>query len=530
VLALIGAAAGPSWSPQPLTDPIDIASPSTAIGGLDAARAEGLPLYPIGSFAVRSTDVTIGLNGETVRGILREPIGAGDNLPGMSFVHGAGTGLATEAFIAQGEAFASAGIVTLVPDKRLDTYSTWNRDYVTEAGDYLRSVDFLRDVDSVNPASVGVYGESEGTWIVPVMQVKDPKILWTVLVSAPVVPPRQQAAFAVDNYLRAIGVPGQVFRAIPRAVGMQLPGTLLDYADYNVTGWMQRQTAPILVVYGTADQSMPIIQGAQTIIADAATTGSQAPVTVRYYGGADHGIRLDASSDQARDAGGDVDARFLADVAAWVNGMPHTAGAAPQVAGAHPRQDFLASPVPQPRWWGNGDIVVGSVTAGLVLLVLGPLVWCAASMLRRVTSVGRGLLTVGVHSRLGAPIIAAKQWHMTSQYKPLLLSLGLCSVLTAVGLIVYLMAVATLAFGLEHNTLVISGGWLGVRVLGIITVVIGARLIERARAVRAARARGTSDDVVLSGWPAYLTLTTTLVGSLVLLLWLAYWGVFQLGI
>ena len=53
------------------------------------------------------------------------------------------------------------------------------------------------------------------------------------------------------------------------------------------------------------------------------------------------------------------------------------------IGGDQPQQLFLASPVPRPRWWGNGDIVVGTVLAGVGLLVIGPVVWGATAMLPR---------------------------------------------------------------------------------------------------------------------------------------------------
>lgn len=102
--------------------------------------------------------MTIRLDGATVGGILREPVDAGDDLPGVVFVHGAGTGLATEAFVDVAADLASAGVVTLVPDKRLDTYTTRHRDYEAMARDYERSVDLLRTRPGVDPDQVGLYG------------------------------------------------------------------------------------------------------------------------------------------------------------------------------------------------------------------------------------------------------------------------------------------------------------------------------------------------------------------------------------
>ncbi|QAY71938.1 alpha/beta hydrolase [Xylanimonas protaetiae] len=505
-LAILGALAGPAWDPVPLTDTITPTATSTAIGGTDAGVAAGR-VHPPGTFEVASTEVEIQLDGYRVSGLLREPVGAGDDLPGMVFIHGAGTGRWQDAFPEQAEQIASAGVVTLVPDKRLDTYTLWHRNYVSMAADYQHSVEWLRQVPGVDPDNVGLYAESEGTWIAPIMQAEDPRISFTVLASAPVVEPRRQAAFAVDNFLRNTNVPGGVFRAIPRTVGIQLPSGMLDYADFDVTPWLERQTSPVLVVYGTGDPSMPIVQGTRQIIADTAV-GGVAPVTVRFYDGANHGLRVD-----------DVVVPELSrDVAAWVQGLPETATAEPRIAGAQPEQLFLASSVPRPRWWGNGDIIIGSVIGGLALLLVGPLVWGATSLVRRLAAAGRGVPGARSTTRMARGV------------RPLLLALSVGSVATTVALIAYLMAVARLALNYEQDWLVVQGGWIGVRLLGVATVVALALLIGRARDLRDARRTGDAEAVFVAGWPARVTLWAALAGTASLLLWLAYWGVFQLGI
>lgn len=530
-LAVVGAVAGPQWDPVPVRDHLVPATTDTTIHGADPAAFEDGTIGQVGEFEVRETPVTIPLDGLEVGGLLRQPVDDQGQVlqdrPGIVYVHGAGTGLSTQAFKQSATEIASAGVVTLVPDKRLDTYTTRHRDYIAMAVDYQHSVDFLRATDGVDPARVGVYGESEGTWIVPVMQAEDPDIAFTILISAPVVPPREQAAFAVDNYLRNTGVPDQVFRAIPRAVGMQLPGGGFDYVDFDVRPWLERQTAPVLVVYGTADPSMPIEQGARQIIADTAVNGDDAPVTVRFYEGANHGINIPT------DEGLRLHPDFARDVATWVQGMPGTADSPPRIAGDAPNQLYLASSVPQPRWWGNGDIVLGGVLAGCGLLVLGPLVMGVHLLGRRL--VGRRSVTPGPRLAPGL--------------RPALLGLAAGSVATIVALVAYLILVARLALDYQRNDLVVQGGWIGVRLLGVATAVAGALVIERVADARAARraagaapaAEATADAAEAAnppvrafgyarGWSAYLAFWCVVVGSLALLTTLAYWGVYQLGI
>src|SRR5665648_1210221 len=190
---------GPGWDPVPLTETIAVATPDTTIGAIEGTD-------PVGTYEVATSVVT--------------------------------------------EALASAGIVAMVPNKRLDTYTTRVRSYVGMANDYLRSVELLRGLPGVDPDKGGVYGESEGAWIVPVMAADNPSVAFTGLVAAPVVPPRQQAAFAVVSYLRNTGVPVEVLRSVPRLVGMEFPGGGFDYMDFDAEAFQQRMRQPLLVVYG----------------------------------------------------------------------------------------------------------------------------------------------------------------------------------------------------------------------------------------------------------------------------------------
>jgi len=482
-LAVAGATMGPQWEPAPLTDPLTVEVSSTVIGGPADAT-------PVGTYDVATQVVQVQLDGAVVEAQVSEPVGAPDGLPGIVFLHGAGTGRFSKAFRTQARGLASAGIVTMVPDKRLDTYSNRHRDYEVMARDYARSVDVLRETPGVDPDRVGVYGESEGDWIVPVMTAQDPELAFAALISAPVVPPREQAGFAADSYLRHTGVPQGVFRAIPRAVGMAFPGGGFEYANFDVAPFQRRTTQPVFVAYGTDDASMPTVQGAQQIIADLAVAGND-QYTVRYYAGADHGIRVD----------GGVSPDFVRDLARWIDALPASATAEPRVAGGRPHQTFLAEPLPTPRLFGDADTVLVTVTGAGIWLLIGAGLWLLARLLRRD---GTGLAT-----GLSGPLFG----------------LALGAVLTVGALVWYLVAVARLALDYNQNPWVVQGGWIGVRLLGVASVVAGAVLVNRLGDLR-----GDSERRAVRGAPAGVTLGLVGVGSVVLLVTLAYWGVYQLGI
>lgn len=478
-LGVLGVVAGPGWDPVPMTETIEVATPDTRVGG-----AQGTD--PVGTYEVVRSVVTVDLVGHEVEAQLSEPVGADGLRPAVVFVHGAGTGRFDEAFRAQAEALASAGVVTMVPNKRLDTYTTRDRDYTAMANDYLRSLEVLRGLPGVDPERVGVYGESEGSWIVPVMAADNAAVDFVVLVAAPVVPPRQQAAFAVDSYLRNTGVPEDLLTVIPRVVGMDFPGGGFAYASFDVQPFQQRMRQPTFLAYGTGDAAMPTVQGALQLMRDLEAAGNPA-LTVRYYDGADHGIKVDRT----------LVPEFARDLATWIQGLPGTATAAPQVAGAEPYQRFAADPVERPRWYAEGDLLVAGLAAAMLALVVGPVLWAVRrARRRRAPSLADGVR---------APLVTMAAGCVT----------------TLLLLVVYLLVVANMAQNYRTNAVVVQGGWFAVRLLGLASVVAGVvlvyRIVDGRRRGVAAAARTVAGE-----W----TLASAVGGSSLLLLLLAYFGVF----
>lgn len=478
-LSVLGTASGPGWDPVPMTETIDVETSDTSVGRVAGAD-------PVGTYDVATSVVTVELAGTEVEAQISEPVGAEGPRPGVVFVHGAGTGLFEDAFVQQAHALASAGIVAMVPNKNLHTYSTRSRDYPAMASDYLRSVQLLRRLPGVDPDKVGVYGESEGSWVVPVMAADNPDVAFVVLVAAPVVPPRQQAAFAVDSYLRNTGVPVEVLRSIPRFVGMEFPGGGFEYGRFEVRPFQQRMRQPVLVVYGTGDAAMPTVQGALQLIDDLRTAGNP-DWTVRYYEGANHGIKVDD----------ELVPEFARDLVGWVQGLPGTGDAPPRVAGDEPYQRFLAAPVERPRWYAEGDLLVAGLAAAFLAVLVGPVLWAV----RR----ARGRRERALAPGLRGPLVA----------------MAAGAVLTLVLLVAYLLSVAYLAQNYRTSTLLVQGGWLTIRLLGIGTVVAGVVLVYRM--IDGRRLRAEPAARTLAGeW----TLATAVGGSVLLLLSLAYWGVF----
>lgn len=455
----------------------------------DTAVALTAPAARVGDHDVVSEFHQVALApGVSVTAQVRRPADVAGQLPAVVFLHGAGT--ATNAgFASQAEDLASAGVVTVVPDKRMDTYTTARRDYRAMAADYLRTVELARTLPYVDPARVGLYSESEGSYIAPVMAVADPAIAFVLLISAPIVPPRQQGAFATDSYLRNVRVPEQLYRIIPRALGAAMPFGALRYADFDPAPYQQRMHQPTMLVFGTDDASMPVVQGAKQLVADLARAGND-QWTIRYYDGANHGIRI----------GPDLTDGFTSDLAAWIHGLPGTATAEPRVAGAQPEQLHLAEPVASPRAFLSGNALLVTHAVPLGLLALGPLAYAVAGSLRRL----RG---AGAIPRTMAP---GTGWWLGGA--------AVTTIATWVLFVYYVKEVADMAFNYRSNPTFTFGVY-GMQQ----AVALGAAFALSGAAVRVVdqRRNGTR----LSG-PAAIATAGTLGGCATALVLAAYWSAF----
>ena len=497
-LALLGSLAGPRWSPQPARDVLVPTTTDTRIGGGAATAA-------VGTYAVLTTELTLAqADGTTVGGLLRQPLGADGSAltgtPGVVFMHGAGTHT-RYGFREQAEALTSAGATTLVPDKPTQGYTLTERDYELMADDYAQSIDYLRALPTVAANGVGVYAESEGGFPGVVTAGRDPGLAFLVLASAPVVQLRQQATYAAGTYLSNVGVPEPLLTAVARLLGArELPGGAFRYADFDATSYQQRITAPVLMLYGTADSSMPLVQGPATIWDDIQVAGNT-QLTVRYYAGANHGLKSGNSTDGALAPG------VARDLARWVTGLPDTARAEPHVAGATPVQDFWAQAPGRARWYASGDLMLVGILSGLALLVASGAGWVLGQLPRLV---GRR----GMH--LPDPV---GRWTG---------ALALAVLAAWVLYLAYVAMVARLALSYSSNPWISYGGWLAAQLTALLAVVILVKLVGRVRLVRGHVRHGRDEGGRWLTVPAALVLTSAVVGSVLLLAALSYWGLFPM--
>ena len=493
-LSLIGTLAGPRWTPEPVAAPLVPATADTTIGG-DA------PTAAVGTYRVEAATVSITqADGEQVPALLRRPVGADGPTPGVVFLHGAGTH-GVDGFSDQAEALSSAGAATLVPAKPMEDYSLTSRDYRAMAADYRCSVDYLITLDGVDPERVGLYAESEGAIPGAVLTADDERVAFLIMASAPVVRLREQMALAMDSYMRNVGVPEPMLTLIPRVLGSaEIPGGGFQYADFDSAPYLRRITVPVLMLYGTADASMPLVQGPMTVREAVRQSGDDA-LTVRYYEGANHGLRLGASTD------GDLAPGVARDLARWVVGLPGTADAAPHVAGATPTQAYWARTPDPTRWYASGDLMLAAFILGFGLLALGGVVWGVGQAPRL-----RGRRGIHLPDPIG-------RWTA---------SLVLSIVAAWVLYLAYILGVISLATSYRTNHLFSYGGWVLVQMVALSTVVLGVKLTQRAWLMRGHVRHGREEGGRWLTGPAACVLGSALSGTALLLAALAYWGLFPI--
>ncbi|GAA3134274.1 alpha/beta hydrolase [Planomonospora alba] len=347
-LAAVGYVLPPPFDPSPLTaDP--------AFRSLPAQPAH--ELRPVSATApITVQELTVRARGTDLRATVRAPRVPGRH-PAMVFVQGAGPGLREE-FTEQAEWLARAGIVTLVYDKRTVGYDFRHRDFGLLADDALRMLAELRGRPDVDPARAGLWGVSEGSWVVPIAASRSADVGFAVLVSAPNVSPLRQVSWALGEQLDRLRAPSGVRELLIRAMS----AVDMNFLRHDGVPALRGVRRPVLALYGTRDPSIPFVESSQTLTR-ALTEGGNPDHTIRYLAGADHGMRVN---------GGPLAPGYLETLANWVKGLPETAEPRPPIAGATPVQRYEASDLPTAPWYASGTVLGLTLCLAAVGYVAGP--------------------------------------------------------------------------------------------------------------------------------------------------------------
>jgi uncharacterized protein len=293
---------------------------------LERTSASASPPYRMEEVRFHHGDVTLA-------GSLLVPHGPGRH-PAIVFLHGSGAeGRFANRFLA--DRFARAGIAALIYDKRGTGGSDgdWRHaDFDALAGDAAAAVALLRRDGRIRADAIGLHGHSQGGTYAPLVCARAGHVAFVIASGASGVSVAECERYSLSNFvhLRTPGREDSVAAAryidlVTRVAYAGAPWAALDsaaradsarawyfpvpgqddpywsfsraIAGYDPIAWWQKVTAPVLLVYGGADQRVPVEPSVRAITAALRGAGNT-DVTVRVFPGADHTFRL-AAPDSA---------------------------------------------------------------------------------------------------------------------------------------------------------------------------------------------------------------------------------------
>ncbi|RRS00186.1 alpha/beta hydrolase family protein [Glycomyces terrestris] len=466
---------------------------STMAAGLLAAAA--LALAPPAPAAAQSpalveTEVTFRSGDREIGATLIAPEGA-QGLPGVVLVAGAGPGPDRDRHRANAEAFAEAGIVAMIYDKRgpADGYSQFDGSIEDLADDANAAVEALRERPEADPALVGLHGHSEGAWTVIEASARSDAAAFVIASGGSALTPEDTQGWMNRSELARQGVSDRLAARLgERFIAALVADGLFRLAGYDPLPPLAELDRPFLGVFAEFDLNTPAGPTMERY-RDALDAGGNPNYALRLIPGVDH--RMVPTVDGTKPEGYDRNAidrspgGYVDTVTTWIHGL--AAGASAITVDPIPATAVEPTPVPSPPWFGTANALLVSLGLFTILFLAYP----AAALIRRLR--GREPLAATWSSRTVATI----------------------------GLLLPLLTTAYISWTLMTGAQALLGPVIAGRPLPWLLLQAAAATLALAAIALTIHLYRRRTRITPS---AKLRFTTLLAGAALLLPWSAYWG------
>ena len=187
-----------------------------------------------------------------------------------------------------------------------------------QSADVAAQLASLRETPGVDPARLGLFGHSQGGWVVLEVAAADPSVAFVITNSGPGVTMADQERFATEAHMTAAGAPAEAvagalatqdalialvrdgadFETVQTAAGEDGhgPGDAAElelvrrWLDHDPRPALEQLTCPVLAIFGEMDLVTPVEES--IAVFRAARTGRSGDLDLETLAGGDHRLQI----------------------------------------------------------------------------------------------------------------------------------------------------------------------------------------------------------------------------------------------